>query len=149
MIVPNKHLSQKRTLKPHINLHNNHHFGRVSTLQRLRSTILLPQLIRKIDLVNLVPANTTYALILTLITQTYTDIDLCKMLFQPLLCAILILFFFLSSAHTSFRLQSAWSHEWFSLCLVCYFKVTKKWPTCRDEWQKLYVISTALYLTAP
>ena len=92
-IVPREHLSQIRTLKLHINLCTNHYRGRVTNLQRLRATILLPKLIRKTNLVILEAANTTYVLILILITQTYTDIDVCKSLFQPLLCAIPNLYF--------------------------------------------------------
>ena len=69
MIVPNKHPSQARTLKLHMNLCNNHHQGRVTTLQRLKSTTLIPKLFRKTNVANLEAANTAYAQILTLITQ--------------------------------------------------------------------------------
>ena len=41
-----------------------------------RSMILLPKVFRKTNLVNLEAANTTYALILILTTQKYTDIDM-------------------------------------------------------------------------
>ena len=44
MIVPSKHPSQVRTLTLHVNLCNNHHRGRVTTLQRQRPTILLLKL---------------------------------------------------------------------------------------------------------
>ena len=54
------------------------------TLQRLRSMILLPKVIRKTNLVILEAAKTTYALILTLFTQKDTDIEVCKILIQPL-----------------------------------------------------------------
>ena len=42
---------------------------RLTTLQRLRSTIVLPKLFRKTNLVILEAANTTYGLILTLMTE--------------------------------------------------------------------------------
>ena len=84
MIDPNKHPSQAQTLKLHMNLCNNHHHDRMTTLQGLRLTILLPKLFRKTNLVFLEEAKTTYALILTLITQKYTNIDMCKRLIQLL-----------------------------------------------------------------
>ena len=37
----------------------------------------------------------SYALITTLFTQKYTDIDMCKILFQPLSCAIFYLYLYL------------------------------------------------------
>ena len=74
-IVPIKHPNQARTLKLHVNLCHNHHRGRATTLQRLRSMILLPRRFRKTNLVILEAENTTYTLILIPITQKYTDID--------------------------------------------------------------------------
>ena len=71
------------------------------TLQRLRSMILLSKLFRKTNLVTLEAANTTYAPILTQITQKYTDIDVCKNFFQAPFCALFSFFIFPSSAHTS------------------------------------------------
>ena len=84
MMIPNKHLSQVQTLKLHVNLRHNHHHGPVTPLQRLRSMILLPKRPRKTYLVILEAAIITYALILLLITQNYTDIDVRKNLFKPL-----------------------------------------------------------------
>ena len=52
-------------------------------IQRLRSTNLLSKIFRKTNLVILEEANTTYALILILITQNYTDTEVCKFLIQP------------------------------------------------------------------
>ena len=106
MILENKHPVQARTLKLHLNLCNNHHCGRVTTIQRLRSTILLPKLARKMSLAFLEAINTTYALILILIIQKYTKIDVCTILFQPLFmcrsyCPFSLFFPFLS-AHILF-----------------------------------------------
>ena len=84
MIVPNKHPSHARILKLHLNLCNNHHHGRVTTLQRMRSTILKPKLDRKMSLVNLEAVNTTYALIPILSTSENTEFHVCKFSFQPL-----------------------------------------------------------------
>ena len=84
MILPNKHLSQVQTLKLHINLCHNHHRSKMTTLQCLRSTILLQKISRKTDLVIFEAADTTYALTQILITQRYTDIDECKIFFKPL-----------------------------------------------------------------
>ena len=110
---PQKHLSQIQTLKLHMNLCNNHHRGRVTTLQRWRSTILLPKLTRETNLAFLEDSNTTYALILSLISQRYTDTDVCLNFipalfvchsysaFLPLFC----IFF----AHTSFKVF-LWGH---------------------------------------
>ena len=99
MIVPSKHPNQARTLKLHVKLYHNQHRGKVATLQRLRSTILLPKLFHKTNLVIPEAANTTYALILILNTQKYKDIDVCKILFQPLLCALLILQLYVCRTH--------------------------------------------------
>ena len=103
-MVLQKHLSQTRALQLHIDLCNNHHRGIMTTLQRLISTILLLKTFHKTNLVVQEVANTTYALILTLNTRKYTDIDVCKSLFQFLSSAILfsILTFFIFSARTSF-----------------------------------------------
>ena len=98
-IVPNKHPSEALTLKRHMNLCHNHHRGRVITLQRLRSTILLPNIFRNLSLVIIEAANTTHALSLTLTTQKYTDIDVCKILFQHLFVCHSH-FQFLPSSHT-------------------------------------------------
>ena len=56
----------------------------MTPLQRLRSMTLLPKTFRKTYLVILEAANTTYAPILILTTQKYTDIDVRKILIQPL-----------------------------------------------------------------
>ena len=93
LIIPNKHPSQIRTSKLHINLCNNHHPSRMTTLQYLRSTILLSKLFLKKDVVILEAANTTHALILALITQKNTDSYVCKNLSKLLFCATLILYF--------------------------------------------------------
>ena len=87
MIIPSKYSSQARTLKLYVNLRHNQQYGSVIPLQRLKSTILLPKTFRKTYLVILQAANTFYALILILITQKYTDIDVNKILIQPLSCA--------------------------------------------------------------
>ena len=94
LIVPNKHPSQARTLKLHMNPCNNHHRCRVTTLQHLSSTILLPRIFIRTNLVFLEAAKTTYTLILLLITQKQTDIDVCKILTQLPLYAILFLYFY-------------------------------------------------------
>ena len=108
-IVTNKHPSQVRTLKLHVNLCHHHHRSKVTTLQRLRSMIFVPKLFRKTHLVILEAANTNYALIPTLITQKYTDIDMCKLLFlfQPLLRAIqyFFAFVFYFFAHTASKIS--------------------------------------------
>ena len=57
----------------------------------LEIMILLPKTFRKTNLVILEAANTTYALIQILITQKYTDINLCKVLFEPLCVPLLVL----------------------------------------------------------
>ena len=90
--IPHKHLSQIRTLKLHIKLRNNQHGDRVTTLQRSRSTTLIPKLFRQTNLVFLEAENTTCALILSLITQKYTDNVVCKILFKPPSYAFLILY---------------------------------------------------------
>ena len=89
---------------------NNHHRSKVTTLQRLRSTIRLSELPRKLNLVILEVANTTYAPILILITQKYIEIDVWKVLFQPISCAFFTLYFysfiFSHSLHSNFFLFS-------------------------------------------
>ena len=102
LIIPNKHPNQVRTLKLHVNLCHNHHQGRVTTLQHLRSMTLLPNLFRKLNLVLLEAANTTYALILILITQKCTDIDVCKTLFQPLFVCPSHFLIFSHTHHSTF-----------------------------------------------
>ena len=77
MIDPNKNPKRAWTLKLHMSLCHNQDRGRVITLQRLKSTILLPKFFRKMILVILQAANTT------LNTQKNTHIDVCKILFQP------------------------------------------------------------------
>ena len=98
-----------------MNLCNNHHSGRVTTLQRLRSTILLPKLFRKTNLVLLEAANTFHVLILHLTTQKYTDIIVCKIFFQPLF--VCLSYYLISSlfciffTQTSFKLLFfLWGH---------------------------------------
>ena len=67
----------------------------------MRSTILLLKIFRKTNLVILEAAKIIFALILNLITQKYTDIEVCKFLFQPLLCTIsLFTFTFSTFSHT-------------------------------------------------
>ena len=102
MITPNTYLSQVPTLKLHVNLSHNQ---RVTLLQRVTSTILQMKIFPKRNITLLEAVNTTYALIPILITQRYTDIDVCKTLFQPLfVChfALHFCFSFSSFAHTSF-----------------------------------------------
>ena len=69
------------------------------TLQRLRSTILLPKIFRETKLVILEAANTTYDPILTQITQKYTDIDVCNNFIQAPFCALFSLSIFPSFTH--------------------------------------------------
>ena len=82
MIVPHKHLSHIRTLKLHMSSRNNHHRNRVTTIQLLRSAILLLYLLRKTILVILEAVIKTCALIPILNTQKNTHIDVCKNLFS-------------------------------------------------------------------
>ena len=77
MIDPNKHLSQVQTQKLHVNLCHNHHRGRVTPFT-LEINDPTTEISSKTNLVILEAANTTYALIPTLITQKYTVIDVCK-----------------------------------------------------------------------
>ena len=107
MIIPNKHLSQVQTLKLHVNLCHPHHRGRVTPLQRLRSTIPLLNTFRKTNLVIPEAANKTYALILILITQNYTDTNVCKILDQPLFVR------YLQSLPLSFSFFSPTSFKFF------------------------------------
>ena len=100
MIVPNKHSSQARTLKLHVSLCHNQHRGTMITLQHLRLTILLSKIFRETNLVILEEANTTYGLDLIIITQNYTDIDVRKILFHPVSCAIFTLFFYFAFFRT-------------------------------------------------
>ena len=101
-IFPKKHPSQSRTLKLNMNPCNNYHRDRVTTLQPLRSTILLSKLFSKANLVIIEAATTIYTLILTLMTQKFTDIDVCKIYSSPFPWAILI-FYFYFFAQTSFK----------------------------------------------
>ena len=80
-------MSQSPTLKLHVNLSHSHHQRRVTLLQRLTATILQLKIFPKTNLSTLEAANTTYAPIPAIITQKYTDIDLCKTSFEPLSCA--------------------------------------------------------------
>ena len=76
------------------------HRGRVTTFQRLISTILLLKLFRKTNLVILEAVNTTSALILT--TQKHTEIYVCRNLFSPPLCnlhSLFLLFPYLFCTH--------------------------------------------------
>ena len=78
--MPNTYMSQSPTLKLHVNLSHSHHQRRVTLLQRLTATILQLKIFPKRNLITLEEANTTYAPIPILITQKYTDIDVCKTL---------------------------------------------------------------------
>ena len=53
-----------------------------------------PKLFRKTNLVILEAASTTYALVLTLITENFSENVVCKFLFQPHSSAILVLYFY-------------------------------------------------------
>ena len=87
LIVQNKHLSQARRLKPNMNLYNIRNQGKTTTLQRLKSTILLLKFFHKTNLVILEAVTSICALILTLISQKYTEFDVCKNLFSgPSMC---------------------------------------------------------------
>ena len=134
LITPQKQLSQIRTLKLHMNLCNNHSRGRVTPLQRLRSTMLLLNVFRKMSLVFLEAANTTYALILTLTSQRYADIVVCKILFQPLSCAISILYFHFFPFFSTHTIQFS-SH--FSVLGVSKCKSTISTKTIRDATFKI------------
>ena len=83
MIVPNKHPTQARKLKSHMNPCTKHRRSKVTTLQRLRSTILPLKFFQETSLVVLEAENTIYALILILITQKYTDNEVCKFFSSP------------------------------------------------------------------
>ena len=96
MIVPNKYLNQARTLKLHVNRYHNHQRSRVITFQRLRSTIPQPKVFRKPNLVILKAENTTYFLILILITQKYTVLMSAKIYSSPF-CLPFSLFTFILS----------------------------------------------------
>ena len=101
MITPNIYLSEVPTLKLHVNLSHNHHYWRVTLLQRLTATILQMKLFPKRNLTTLEAVNTTYIPIPIPITQRYTDTEVCKIFFEPLFC-VSVLLFILSFAHTSF-----------------------------------------------
>ena len=117
-IVPIKHVSQPRALKLRLNLCNNHRRGKVTTLRRLKLTILPSRITRKTSLVFLEVVNTTCSLIMILITHKNTVFDACKNSFSPFLCVILSLSLSLSlcllvfisflSAHTSFSSFQFW-----------------------------------------
>ena len=82
ILVPNKHLSQARTLKRHKNPYNIYHGGRVTPFRGLKITNLLSRIDHKTNLVIPELVNKTCALILNLVTQKYADIDMCKNLFS-------------------------------------------------------------------
>ena len=115
LMVQSKNLSQTWTLKPHMNLRKTHLGNRTTPIQRLRSTIIKPKLFRKTNLVFVEVVNTICALILILITQNYTDSDVCKNLFQPFqyFISTLHLFTFESffDTHISFVLFPFGSHN--------------------------------------
>ena len=82
-----------------MNVFNNHRRKRVTNLQLLRSTMLLLKIFHKTNLVIidiLEAVNTTYALILNLITQKNTDIDVRKNLCRPFRVPFLLSIFFSS-----------------------------------------------------
>ena len=62
-------------------LSHSHHQRRVTLLQRLTASILQLKKFPKMNLITLEETNTIYAPIPILITQKYTDIDVCKILF--------------------------------------------------------------------
>ena len=74
-------MSQSPTLKLHVNLSHSRHQRTVTLLQRLTATILQLIIFPKRNLSTLEAANTTYVPIPILITQKYTDIDVCETLF--------------------------------------------------------------------
>ena len=84
-------------------------------LQRLKLTILLLKKFRQTNLVSPWTASRTTAPIPMVIFQIYTDIAVCKILFQPLQCVISVLhpFTFLSFfLHTQFFLLFySWGHR--------------------------------------
>ena len=79
--MQNTCMSQSPTLKLHVSQSRSHHQRRVTLLQRLTASILQLKILSKRNLITLEEANTTYAPIPILITQKYTDIDVCKTLF--------------------------------------------------------------------
>ena len=79
--MPNTYMSQSPTLKIHVNLSHSHHQRRVTLLERLTAAILQLNIFPKRNVITLEAANTTYASIPILITQKYSDIDVCKALF--------------------------------------------------------------------
>ena len=102
MITPNMYLSQVPTLKLHVNLSHNHHQCKVTPLQRLTATIQQLKIFPKKNLITLKAVNTIYAPILILITQKWTDINVCNTLFFPLfVCQFALHFCSLFFAHTS------------------------------------------------
>ena len=98
------HSCQARTLRLHMNLCNNQHRGTVTTLQRIRSTILPPKISLKTNPAFVEAVNTTYAPILIVLTQKFTDIDVSQILFSTVsvrnLHSLLFFFPFLLRTHS-------------------------------------------------
>ena len=93
-------MSQSPTLKLHVNLSHSHNQRRVTLLQRLTASILQLKVFPKRNLITLEEANATYAPIPILITQKYTDIEVCKTSFAH---TSFKAFLFLFGAYTNYQ----------------------------------------------
>ena len=117
----------------------------MTPLQRLITTILLPKIFRKTNLVILEAADSTYALIQILTTQNYTDTDLCKKFFKPLfVCYSLSLIFSAHTHHSTFAC--------FSLSFGGNFKYilnSNNSITTQNRVYKAYIKSRYLYSLSP
>ena len=120
MTAPNTYMSQVPTLKLHVNLSHNHHQRRVTLCQRLITTFLQLKVFPKKNLTLLEAGNTTHAPIPILITQKYTDIDVCKILFSAPLLRFIIIFHFIFCAHTT---------HFFSLSFLGAYTKLSRTPT--------------------
>ena len=99
MIVQNKHRSQSRTLKPQYETIQCLTSRQSDPFQKLKITILLSRLFRKMNQVILQAVKTTCSVIQTLFTRRHTDIAAWKCLFKlffPVICIRHFLFLFFS-----------------------------------------------------
>ena len=101
MTARNTFMTQVPTPKLHVNLTHNHHQCKLTPLQRLRTTFLQLKVFPKRNLTLLEAENTIYAPIPILITQKYTDIDVCKILFSAPFLRVIIIFHFIFCAHST------------------------------------------------
>ena len=99
MIVQNKHRSQSRTLKPQHETIQCPTSKQSDPFQKLKLTILLSRIFRKMNKVILQAVKTTCSVIQTLFTRRHTDIAVWKCLFRlflPVICIRHFLFLFFS-----------------------------------------------------